>query len=350
MEKYIVIALLALSFAARAEQIHKTDTISFVHEGKKLTGLLDTPDTEKPAGLILLIPGSGKTNMLEGNGYYRALRYFFVEQGFSCYVWDKPGCGKSEGTFNDGQSIESSAGEAIAAIGELKRLKVPGSEKVGLWGLSRGGWVCPLINKNYPAIAFWISVSGPTGEESFGYLLERNFLIEGRSVEETKILMKAWHSNLDIARHGGTWEENQEATAPLKNDPFYIYITNGSKPTKEAYIEWQKSLLNGENLPVNEETGLQVYVPNLDKLLNEINCPVLAIFGEKDSQVDWQKTMALYQQTMGKKHHLLTIRTFPDGNHGLFKCTTGGYREKLDKYQFCDGYFEAMAEWLKQIK
>ena len=77
MEKYIVIALLALSLGARAEQIHKTDTISFVHEGKKLTGLLDTPATEKPAGLVLLIPGSGRTTMLEGNGYYKALRYFF---------------------------------------------------------------------------------------------------------------------------------------------------------------------------------------------------------------------------------------------------------------------------------
>jgi pimeloyl-ACP methyl ester carboxylesterase len=353
MKRSVFMLLLALSLHhVSGKEPMKTDTVSFVFEGKKLTGLLDLPGNKKPEALILLIPGSGSTNMVDGNGYYKRLRSFFTDEGFACYVWDKSGCGKSEGVFNGDNSIQNSAQEAIVAIEELKRLNIPGSDKVGLWGLSRGGWVCPLIIADYPSIAFWISVSGPDGEDNFGYLLERNFLIEGRSKEETQLLMKAWYSNTDIARHGGTFEENQKAIEPLRNDSFYTFITKGdSKPTKEKYIKWQKSFRDGTNpYPVNEQTGLQVYFPDFDKVLGKLNCPVLAISGEKDSQVDWQKTIALYQKSIGKTTPAtLTVKTFPDGNHNLFKCKTGGFREKLDKIEFCEGYFDTMSAWLKGL-
>lgn len=351
MKQYIFILLFTAPLHLSAGPVVKTDTFSFLFEGKKRTGLLDQPIDKKPVGLIILVPGSGSTNMIQNGWYYRSIRSFFVGEGFACYVWDKGGCGMSEGVFNGDVSVQESAREAVVAIEELKRLHIPGSERIGLWGLSRGGWVCPQIIKDYPSVAFWISVSGPDAEESFGYLLERNFLIEGRSEEETKRLIKAWYSNLDIARHGGSFEENQKATEMLRNDSFYMFICQGSpKPTKEAYLKWQKSLMNGENLPVNEKTGLQIYFPELDTILCNINCPVLAIFGEKDSQVPWERAITLYQHTMGKNPDtILTIKTFPDANHNMFRCKTGGYREKLDTVEFCDGYFEVMAAWLKEL-
>src|SRR5205814_9223933 len=98
MQKHIFILLLILSLHVSGKGLIRTDTFSFSFEGKKLTGLLDLPE-KKPAGLILLIPGSGKTNMIEGSRYYERLRHFFAEEGFACYVWDKPGCGKSEGVY-----------------------------------------------------------------------------------------------------------------------------------------------------------------------------------------------------------------------------------------------------------
>jgi hypothetical protein len=59
----------------------------------------------------------------------------------------------------------------------------------------------------------------------------------------------------------------------------------------------------------------------------------------------------LYENTIGKNPNAkLTIKTFPDCNHNIFKCRTGGLREKLEKIAFCDGYFGAMAQWLKENK
>jgi pimeloyl-ACP methyl ester carboxylesterase len=235
----------------------------------------------------------------------------------------------------------------IAAITEAKLRNVPGSEKVGLWGISRAGWICPLVIEQYP-IAFWISVSGTDDKESFGYLLEKNFLIEGRSKSQTKKLMNEWRRGIEIARMGGTFEENLKATENLRKDSFYIFINGNSVPTKEGYLKWQKKFQTGEN-NVDDKTGLVIYVPEFAKLLNKVNCPVLALFGEKDSQVDWQKTRALYKKTIGKNPNArLTIKVLPDCNHNILKCKTGGYREKLTSRQPCVGYYDTMLSWLKE--
>lgn len=349
MKRYILILLLGLSLHTSGSQMMRTDTLSFIFEGKRFSGILDLPNDKTPTGLIILVPGSGKTNMVSGN-WNSDLRSQFVKEGYACYVWDKAGCGKSEGVFNANQPVQNSAKEAITAIEELKRQNIPGSDKIGLWGHSRAGWICPLIIADYPSIAFWISVSGPDDKETYGYLLERNFLIEGRNKKETKKLMKEWQNGFEIARHGGTFEENLQATENLRNDPFYIFMSNNSKPSLEGFLKWQKKFQTGENI-VDEKSGLQIYIPEFDKILNQVNCPVLTIFGEKDTQVNWKRTKQLYKKTIGKNPRArLTIKTFPKGNHNIYECKTGGFREKLVKRKFCDGYLETMSAWLKDIK
>ena len=74
-----------------------------------------------------------------------------------------------------------------------------------------------------------------------------------------------------------------------------------------------------------------IYVANFQKILASVKVPVLAIFGEKDTSVNWRSTMALYSRTIGKNPHAsLTIRTFPDGNHNIQQSRTGGLREMLE--------------------
>lgn len=341
----LIIVVLALHCNARAAM--KTDTLSFLFEGRTYSGLLDRPADSKPAGLVVIIPGSGKTDIEHWN-WMRTIREHLTQAGFASFIYDKMGCGKSEGVYNDNQTIQNSAQEAIAAIEELKRRNTPGSEKIGLWGLSRGGWVCPLIIVNYASIKFWISVSGPDGLENSAYLLERNFLIEGRRISETNMLLQEWYANYETVVNGKTFEENQKATEHLRSDSFYVFLGNGNKPTPEGYLRWQKSFETGENFPFDGKTCSLVYFPGFDSVLNRVNCPVLAIFGEKDSQVNWRKTKSLYERTIGKNTGAtLSVKTFPEGNHIIQKCRTGGLREKLETFEYCDGYFEVMSSWLK---
>lgn len=343
------IILTLLIFNSAFGQI-KTENFHFVHNGKKLSGLLDLPTEQKPTSIILIVQGYGKSNIVEGNWYYD-LRSNFVKLGIACVIWDKPGCGKSEGNFDINQTVQSSADEVLSAIKEIESKNIAGANNIGLWGISRAGWICPLVIQQYPKIAYWISVSGTDDKENFGYLLETNLRIEGRSETEIKLLISEWRQGSDIFRKGGTFAEYEKATQNLRKDSFWIFL-NSSSETEESYLSKQKQFI-GEHHKFDKKTGLMIYVPNFRKMLTKIQCPVLAIFGEKDANVDWKQTIALYKETIGKKANAnLTMKTYPDCNHNLKSCKTGGMKETIEnsvKYQPpCNGYFETMSEWLRK--
>jgi pimeloyl-ACP methyl ester carboxylesterase len=195
-----------------------------------------------------------------------------------------------------------------------------------------------------PSVAFWISVSGPDDKENFRYLLETNLRIEGRSKSQVTELIAEWQRGYEALQKGVSYPEFLKLTQTIRQDPFYCAISD--ELTEGVYLHEQARFVSGE-YTVDEETRLMVYVPGFRELLSNINCPVLAIFGEKDTNIDWRKSLALYQDAIGSRPGgNLTIKTFPDGNHGIFKCETGGVWESAREH--CDGYFGTMTQWVME--
>ena len=340
---YFFFAVLAfISFQARAM---RTDTLRFNFEGKRFVGFLDQPDKGNARALVVIVPGSGRSNVVLGNTY-KTLRSRLTGMGLGVVLWDKAGCGKSEGEFNEGQSVYNSAAEVIAAMQHVQAQKIPGSEKIGLWGISRAGWICPLVIEKFP-VTFWISVSGTDEKETFAYLLEKNIGIESGSTENGKALAKEWVEGLRVARNGGSFETYLKTTERLRQDSFYIALTGGTR-SPENYREWVTDLISTRH-PYDEESGLMIYVTGFEEILKKINCPVLALFGEKDSQVDWQRTLELYKKTLGNHPSgIFSYKVLPDCNHNMLQCKSGAYREKLKEAKTCEGYYETMLNWLSE--
>ncbi|MEL6864232.1 MAG: CocE/NonD family hydrolase [Bacteroidota bacterium] len=328
-----------------------SEPFEFQFEEKTLRGLIEKPQNKTPKAIVLIIPGYGRTNFVEGKWSYK-LRENLVDAGLTVILWDKMGCGKSDGTFNAQQPVENSAQEAIAAIQEIKKRQVPGHEKIGLWGLSRAGWICPLINKKFP-VDFWISVSGTNDKENFGYLLESNLRIAGKSESEVERLSAAWKKGHQLYCNQADYETFLAAIQPLRQDSLCRQLfgyTNKAEITEEDrknhQFEQQSYTSKGH---FDEASGLWVYIQNFDTLLLDFKCPVLAIFGQNDSQVDWKKTKQLYKETIGQNPNTsLKIETFEQCNHSLRKCITCAFQEDLSSlsWQHCDGYFETMKQWL----
>lgn len=344
MKRHITLLVVLLSFFAYGLKAQlKKEIFEFQYEGKTLNGVLNQPDQAEAAGLVLIVHGSGQTNAVAQEWHYD-MRTTLVQAGFSVYMWDKMGCGKSEGVFDYHQSIQSSASEAIAAIEELKKQKIAGADRIGLWGISRAGWINPLIINQYQDIKFWISVSGVDEKENFKYLLEENLRINGHPEDSIQLLVEEWKMGQIIAHEGGSFEDCVKATSNLSQNAFMKRF-NGKAFTKEDYLAWQQTFMQQ---PFDKETGLVSNVENFDSILSSIDCPVLALFGEKDKNVDWQKTKALYEKTLGV-HADLTIQSFPNCNHNLFECKTGGFYEMQDDslpWKRCSGSLETMTEWL----
>ena len=341
----VVIGLMLTQFAFGQKHIEKFE---FQFENKTLRGLIESPIDRKTSAIVIIIPGSGRTDFVKGN-WYSELRDKFTQAGLTVCFWDKMGCGDSEGEFDNQQPVDNSAQEAIAAIKELKRLNIVGSDKIGLWGISRAGYICPLIINQYP-INFWISVSGTSELDNYRYLLERNWTLSGYDSIKTNLLLKEWDFCYKALTKGGVgFDKFISKTENLFNDSYYNSL-GGTLPTKIEYQEMIDYYKNS-GFVFDSITGLQIPVIDFPEVLKAIKCPVLAISGESDSQVDWRKTMALYKRTIGENNDsLLTIKTLKNCNHNIQKCETGAFGEDLGKFNWsaCAGYYFTMTDWLKK--
>ncbi len=220
----------------------RTEKFEFQFENKTLRGLIESPIDRKASAIVIIIPGSGKTDFVRGN-WYSELRDKFVQAGLTVCLWDKMGCGDSEGEFDNQQPVENSAQEAFSAIQEIKKINEYKNLKIGFWGISRAGFICPLVYELYP-FDFWISVSGTDDKESFGYLLKSNLIIFGKSEKEASILYKSWKKGHRIFCTGGNFEDFYQATLPLMQDSLcqklYGFSPEITEEDKELYYSNQK--------------------------------------------------------------------------------------------------------------
>jgi alpha-beta hydrolase superfamily lysophospholipase len=330
---------------ATAQPPMRTEPFSFVVEGRRLNGFIDSPANDAPTATVVIVPGDGRTNMEVG--MYRDLSAQFVQMGLACCLWDKAGCGKSDGVYDDQQTVQESAREYIAGLAELRKRRAKGP--IGLWSISRGGWIAPLVMKADKSVAFWISVSGVDDKDNNTYLLQENLRVQGRSEDVVRLLVSEYRAGNRLFWQGGAYEDYVRATVNLHRDPYYEKL-HGQQYTKDEYVHDQAASMRKYGF--DDATASIVLVPELAEILKTVSCPILALFGERDTQVDWRKTIAFYEKTIGANPRSdLSVKTFPSCGHPILKCRTCGidYEDLKELgYQPCDGYYEAMSAWLRR--
>ncbi|MGB6228677.1 MAG: alpha/beta hydrolase [Litorimonas sp.] len=313
-----------------------------------LSGVYDPPSTDEPArGLVLFIHGYGPSDV-RGWNMYAELRERFNDLGFATAVWDKPGQGRSGGEFDINQPVRSSADEVVAAARHLRELDVPGAHNIGLWGISRAGWIAPLALSRDEALTFWISVAGTTAEDNFPHLLLSNLPHEGGTEEEATRLRGEWQAGCEALRTGAPYERYLAATETLRANE-YILGMRGAWPSRLQYGLQQARCKDGSCPETDDALCAYVFVEAFDRMLAELDVDVLALFGERDLNIDWRRTRTLYEDTIGRNPEAsLSIVTFPEADHNIDRSETGSLREmqSRDGAVKADGYYDVQAEWL----
>ena len=85
-------------------------------------------------------------------------------------------------------------------------------------------------------------------------------------------------------------------------------------------------------------------------MLSQLDVDTLAIFGEKDLNIDWRKTRRFYQDTLGQNPTAtLEIPSFADADHNLNVSETGSIREmqSMTGPQKSEGYYDVQIDWLE---
>jgi len=364
-----LIGLGVLIFAACSPSpIHSPSTnekVSFTVDTKEIDGILTHPATPAPYPAIVLLQGSDRSSAQA----YTAHADNLVRAGFAVLRYSGPGWGG--GVSNDAgfETLEYRTQEAIAAVKYLQSRPDINSSGVGLWGISQGGWVCLMAAATYDGVAFIIPVSGPgvTPAETEVYRVEAmsRAAFFGNDEIAKAVLMRRlmvdivlnepMYQQINLAESNrlgnGPWREMTElAYSPHPKDPAVEFeqVIKIFKSVKDE--RWARFLYLDQVLSMFDSMPPQAWGTVKDQMravmivdpaeyLVRIHVPVLAIFGENDTSIPVEKSIANYRQYLGEAgNQAFTYKVFANADHGI---RIGG--------KFADGYFDLMLNWLRNL-
>ena len=133
--------------------------VSFRNEDQNLNlaGMLFVPDDRGPFPAVVIIHGADTST--RDNSWYLTLTNYLQSNGVAVLLPDKRGSVKSEGDWHT-SSMEDLATDTLAAVDFLKNLGMVKISKVGVIGMSQGGWIAPIAAVRSADIEFIVNVVG----------------------------------------------------------------------------------------------------------------------------------------------------------------------------------------------
>lgn len=246
--------------------------------------------TDKKPGLIVFVHGDGPADASYEEGYYSAWEVL-NEQGFATISWDKPGVGKSSGSWYN-QSMADRAQEAREVIRWAKAHLNIDERKIGIWGGSQAGWVIPKVMNEEDAVAFGIAVSTAV-----------NWQQQGR-YNTTASMQKAGKTPAEIA---DKLQKREQITQLLAwPDAEAGYRKYQEQENQQGDISPDRWRFIGRNMDADAT-----------KDLRNIRKPLYLIVGEQDIHVDIEDTIHGYTQAVPPRW--LEIKKLPDADHNMVR-------------------------------
>lgn len=125
----------------------------------KLAGLLMLPEGPGPFPVVVFIHGSGPS--YRNSVWYITVAKYLVNNGIAVVLPDKRGCEKSEGEWI-GADFNHLASDVLSAVEYVKKQDVFSESRIGILGMSQGGWIAPVAASQSDDIDFVATMSGAT--------------------------------------------------------------------------------------------------------------------------------------------------------------------------------------------
>jgi pimeloyl-ACP methyl ester carboxylesterase len=326
----IVAALLLCGCSTPAANPNvREEQVRFRNGDVMLVGTLFLPAGSKSHPAVVIFHGSGPQTRDSFMGRW------FAKQGIACLTYDKRGVGESTGDFQQ-VAFPALVDDGLAAISLLKTRKDIDAHRIGVWGLSQGGWLGPLAASQSKDVAFVIAVSGPgvsPGEQMIFYYaneLRDQGLPEPQVAEASDLRRQVWH-------YLSTGEGYDAANKALQRAESQRWFTAIQEQQDGLFHRTPVSGILKDN-SIRERVWFKVemnYDPRI--ALRKLTAPVLFVFGDQDRLVPVQTSIDIIRQTLTESGHRdFTIKSFPGADHGI----------RLESGQFAPGYLQTMSDWV----
>ena len=315
--------------------------------GVTLAGTLTLPRQEGVFPAVILISGSGQQNRDEeilGHKPFLVIADFLTRNGFAVLRYDDRGAAASTGAAENCTTYDFST-DAEAAFQYLKTRKEINHKQIGFAGHSEGGTIAPLVAARNKEVATVILLagSGLRGDSLMFLQTKLQALSQGANEKELETALHIRVQQNSIIFNTEDVKETENGLIAL----FREYInTHGSPltPQKEKE-EWVKRGV------AECTTNFYRYFIKYDPapVLAQVKCPVLALNGEKDTQISADENLNAIQKILHEAGNTnVTIQKFPNLNH-LFQTTETGSVSEYGTIEetFSPEVLEVMLNWLK---
>jgi pimeloyl-ACP methyl ester carboxylesterase len=302
--------------------------------GIQLAATLTIPQGKGPFPAVALISGSGpndRDESLMGHRPFLVLADYLTRQGIAVLRTDKRGIGKSGGVIATATTADF-ATDAEAAVAYLKTRPEVDAHKIGLIGHSEGGVIAPMVAARDHDVAFIVMMAGSgvpgdqiivaqvvAGNEAAG--MSHEMALQA-GVQQRKILDIVEQETDDTVRREKLRTVLGPAVTGAQFDTAYRQLTS----------PWYRYFLTYDPAPA----------------LRKVTCPVLAINGEKDTQVPPKLNLPAIRKALedgGNKHFEVVELT--GLNHLFQTAKTGAVNEYAQVEEtIAPAALEKMAGWI----
>ncbi|WP_182887933.1 alpha/beta hydrolase family protein [Microbispora sp. H10885] len=236
------------------------EEVTFTSDGTRLNGTVFAPPGtgHRRPGLVLV----SVSGWLPREELHKMVAPF-VEAGVVTFVYEK----RTAGYSATQRSYSQLADDALAAVRLLRARPDVDPDRVGLWGISEGGWVAPLVAARSPEVGFVV-------------------LLAASGVQPAR--QTAWHLD-NLLRHDGV-------SGPLALNG--VRLAEGLGQFPEAAFDPAPAL-------------------------TRVRQPVFAVWGADDHTVPPAESMAVVRNALEQGgNHDYTMRVVSSATHPLARGTT----------------------------
>jgi hypothetical protein len=312
--------------AVAARLATRDEEVRFSSGSVRLAGTLVLPPGPPPYPAIVLVHGSNAQTRDAFGPWSR----FFVAQGFAVLSYDKRGTGTSTGDWKSAD-FDALAGDVIAGVHFLTTRADIKPDQVGLWGISQGGWILPIVADKAADVAFLVAHAG-----------------SGTTVREEGVL----YLQAELRAAGLPSSSVAVGTRYQQLDDIVTATGNGS-PELQRYYEAHRTAEPWLWPPRAADDWFRTYFRMLmdfdpTSYWRRVRCPVLLFFGELDLNVPPAESWPPIERALRAGGNARVTRVLlPKANHVFLEAKTGGRDEYPGLSRFVPGYFNRMAEWLR---
>lgn len=303
---------------------YKEESVSFTNAQYTFNGTLTLPENySKNTPVVLMVTGSGQQNRDEelfSHKPFAVIADALARQGIASLRYDDRGWGDKSVNFAD-FTTDDFRQDAAAAIPLLRKR----FNKVGILGHSEGGTIAMMLAAEGKA-DFIVSLAGMaiSGKETLIMQNRQAMSAIGLPKETVDSYCNSISKALDEIASGKKANEININDVPQALKPITI------KALQQADTPYIRHFLTID----------------VGKLLPKIKCPVLALNGTKDTQVDCDANTTRIEKGLADCKH--SIKKIDGVNHMFQHCNTGIVTEYQQiEETISPEVLQEVAKWIK---